>query len=267
MANTDDKKDKRQAAKARAKRFAGQKDVNKAEDFDYGTGKKESEEGRSVIRKKEINHLTKDKGLSKKEVYGDLQNRKDAGEELGTAAQNKLDRYNTKQEKRTERKDARKDARAEAKERAQNAQREAAAQEEQTQQQGGYGDTNVEGDGNQLGNENVNAKDSGNISGTGNMGGIGNENTDNSIEVGGDVAQEIGKRGDMNTTIGDKNQFIGSNVGNDYSVTIGNQSFGTGSGGSNNSSGNNPLANMQTAASYTALNNYQPNTPLSLIHI
>ena len=284
MANTDDKKDKKQAAKARAKKYGSQKDVNKAEDFDYGTGKKESEEGRSVIRKNEVNHLIKDKGLSKKEVYGDLQNRKDAGEELGKAAQNKLDRYNTRQEKRTERKTARKDARAEAKERAQNAQREAAAQEEQTQRQGGYGNTNVEGDGNQVGNENVNFKgndnivgdgntdnsnnkgvigsgtqnnDSGNVDGTGNMGGIGNTNTDNSIDVDGDVAQEIGKRGDMNTTIGDKNEIIGSSIGNDYSVTIGNQSFGTGSGGSNNSSGNNPLANMQTAASYTALNNNQ----------
>ena len=95
MASTDDKKDKKQAAKARAKKYGSQKDVNKAEDFDYGTGKKESEEGRSVIRKKEVNHLIKDKGLSKKEVYGDLQNRKDAGEELGKAAQNNFAIFNS----------------------------------------------------------------------------------------------------------------------------------------------------------------------------
>ena len=54
----------------------------------------------------------------------------------------------------------------------------------------------------------------------------------------------VGKRGNMNTSIGDGNTFgIGANIGNDYSVTIG----GSGDG----------LSNMQGAAAYTALNNNQ----------
>lgn len=54
----------------------------------------------------------------------------------------------------------------------------------------------------------------------------------------------VGKRGDMNTSIGNNNTFgHGANIGNDYSVTIG----GSGDG----------LSNMQGAAAYTALNNNQ----------
>ena len=54
----------------------------------------------------------------------------------------------------------------------------------------------------------------------------------------------VGKRGDMNTSIGNDNTFgNNANIGNDYSVTIG----GSGDG----------LSNMQGAAAYTALNNNQ----------
>nr|BDD44002.1 hypothetical protein 24 [Paracoccaceae bacterium] len=52
----------------------------------------------------------------------------------------------------------------------------------------------------------------------------------------------VGKRGDMNTSIGNGNTFgMGANIGNDYSVTIG----GSGDG----------LSNMQGLVAYQALNN------------
>lgn len=77
-------------------------------------------------------------------------------------------------------------------------------------------------------------------------------NTDQSYAVGGDLSQQIGKQGDMNTSIGDYNQFgAGSSIGNDYSVTIGNQNAG------NNNGRGSGLANMMGAAAYTALNNNQ----------
>ena len=64
---------------------------------------------------------------------------------------------------------------------------------------------------------------------------------------------DVGKTGDMTTTIGDGNTIIGSPIGNDYSVTIGNTGImGGGSGGSG-------LSNMMGAAAYTALNNNQHN--------
>ena len=65
--------------------------------------------------------------------------------------------------------------------------------------------------------------------------------------IGGDTG-DIGKKGDMTTTIGDGNTIIGSPIGNDYSVTIGNTgNMGGGSGGSG-------LSNMMGAAAYSALN-------------
>lgn len=66
--------------------------------------------------------------------------------------------------------------------------------------------------------------------------------------IGGDTG-DIGKTGDMTTNIGDGNTIIGSPIGNDYSVTIGNTGNmgGGGSGGSG-------LTNMMGAAAYSALN-------------
>ena len=63
--------------------------------------------------------------------------------------------------------------------------------------------------------------------------------------IGGDTG-DIGKTGDMTTTIGDGNTIIGSPIGNDYSVTIGN----TG----NMDGGGSGLSNMMGAAAYSALN-------------
>ena len=78
-------------------------------------------------------------------------------------------------------------------------------------------------------------------------------NTDNRFTVEGNLEQNIGKRGDMNTNIGSNNTFgAGSSIGNDYSVTIGNQNAGnTGNSGSSSQG----LANMQSMAAYSALNN------------
>ena len=59
---------------------------------------------------------------------------------------------------------------------------------------------------------------------------------------------DVGKTGDMTTTIGDGNTIIGSPIGNDYSVTIGNTGNMGGSGGGG-------LSNMMGAAAYSALNN------------
>ena len=52
------------------------------------------------------------------------------------------------------------------------------------------------------------------------------------IFVGGDVNQNVGKQGDMTTTIGDGNTITGSQIGNDYSVTIGGNQVGNNTGSS-----------------------------------
>jgi hypothetical protein len=61
----------------------------------------------------------------------------------------------------------------------------------------------------------------------------------------------VGKVGDMTTTIGDGNTIIGSPIGNDYSVTIGNTGNTNGGGTTGGGSG---LSNMMGAAAYSALN-------------
>ena len=84
---------------------------------------------------------------------------------------------------------------------------------------------------------------------------------DGSFSVGGDLDQNIGKVGDMTTTIGDNNTIgPGSSIGNDYSVTIGNNHAGNINNGSGGYGGgpfggnSNPLSSMQQAAAYGALN-------------
>ncbi|MDA7436455.1 hypothetical protein N8654_02095 [Synechococcus sp. AH-601-B19] len=78
-------------------------------------------------------------------------------------------------------------------------------------------------------------------------------NTTGDFGVGGDLTQNIGKTGDMTTNIGDGNEIIGSSIGNDYSVTIGNNNAGNTSGGSGGGSSAG-LGNMMGAAAYSALN-------------
>ena len=84
--------------------------------------------------------------------------------------------------------------------------------------------------------------------------GIVRPNTEGTQVIGGDTGN-VGKVGDMTTTIGDGNTIIGSPIGNDYSVTIGNT--GNMSGGGSGGSG---LSNMMSAAAYNALNNNAYNT-------
>ena len=74
--------------------------------------------------------------------------------------------------------------------------------------------------------------------------GIPAPNITNPQVIGGDTG-DVGKTGDMTTTIGDGNTIIGSPIGNDYSVTIGNTGNMSGGGG---------LSNMMGAAAYSALN-------------
>ena len=78
-------------------------------------------------------------------------------------------------------------------------------------------------------------------------------NTTGDFEVGGDLKQNIGKTGDMTTNIGAGSEIIGSSIGNDYSVTIGNNNAGNSSGGSGGGSSAG-LGNMMGAAAYSALN-------------
>lgn len=104
-----------------------------------------------------------------------------------------------------------------------------------------------------IGSKNQQIKDSGNIVGDGNMGGIGNVNTDASFNTG-DIDANIGKKGDMTTTVTNSQFGAGASVGNDYSVTVGNMRFGNTVGGVDVGSGVNPLSNMQAATAYNALN-------------
>ena len=59
------------------------------------------------------------------------------------------------------------------------------------------------------------------------------QSVDNSFGVGGDLEQNVGKKGDTNTTIGDNNTIgHGATIGGDYSVTIGGNTAGNGQQGS-----------------------------------
>ena len=78
---------------------------------------------------------------------------------------------------------------------------------------------------------------------------------DNTFGVGGDLNQNVGKKGDTNTTIGDNNTIgHGATIGGDYSVTIGGNSAGNGQQGSGTGNVQGGMNNMQLAASYNALN-------------
>jgi len=81
---------------------------------------------------------------------------------------------------------------------------------------------------------------------------------DNSVKsnfgVGGNLEQNVGKKGDTNTKIGDNNTIgHGATIGGDYSVTIGGNSAGNGQqGGDGGVFGN--MSNLQLSAAYGALN-------------
>lgn len=88
-----------------------------------------------------------------------------------------------------------------------------------------------------------------------------NDNRDQGFEVGGDLDQNVGKVGDMNTTITNSTVGPGSSIGNDYSVTIGNNAAGNNNGEGGGYGGypdtTTNLTNMQSAAAYSALDNNQ----------
>ena len=78
-------------------------------------------------------------------------------------------------------------------------------------------------------------------------------NTDNRYTAG-DINSNIGKQGDMNTNIENSTFGAGANIGNDMSITFGNQNFGNGGpGGSGDSYSS--MSKMQGATAYAALNN------------
>ena len=73
--------------------------------------------------------------------------------------------------------------------------------------------------------------------------------------VGGDLDQNVGKKGDTNTSIGDNNEIgHGATIGGDYSVTIGGNSAGNGQQGSGTGNVFGNMSNLQLSASYNALN-------------
>ena len=84
------------AAKRRIKAFKDQKDVTKAEDFDYGTRKQEKKKGDVKVGRREMRHLIRDKGMSKKEVFEDLNRRSSEGMKIGGKVQKRLDKYNNR---------------------------------------------------------------------------------------------------------------------------------------------------------------------------
>ena len=78
-----------------------------------------------------------------------------------------------------------------------------------------------------IGDNNQQFRDSGNVFGFRAMGGFDNVNVDDSLNAE-DITATIGKRGDINTSIGDGNVFgDGASIGNDNSVTVGSQMFGS----------------------------------------
>ena len=81
------------------------------------------------------------------------------------------------------------------------------------------------------------------------------QSVDNSFGVGGDLEQNVGKKGDTNTTIGDNNQIgHGATIGGDYSVTIGGNTAGNGQQGSGTGNVFNNMSNLELSTSYNALN-------------
>lgn len=81
------------------------------------------------------------------------------------------------------------------------------------------------------------------------------QSVDNSFGVGGNLEQNVGKKGDTNTTIGDNNNIgHGATIGGDYSVTIGGNTAGNGQQSSGTGNVSFGMNNMQLAASYNALN-------------
>ena len=206
---------KREASKSRAKQFKSQKSVQKAQDFDYTT------DGNKTASLKESKYLIQNKGMDKGQVFGDLKKRAESGDiKLSNRMEDNIARYDQRQEDRADRKAARSAAREKAK----------AVAKKPAIPPKTDGDFKVR-------------KPAIPSSTTGDF------------KVGGDLNQNVGKTGDMTTTISDSTFGAGASVGNDYSVTIGSNRAGNSSGsGSADDGSTTSLSNMQSAAAYNALN-------------
>ena len=208
-------------ARTRAKMYKSQKDVKSASEFDYGNNSKQDKAaGQAVAQNKEANYLIKNKGMDKGEVYADIAKRQEQGLQVNDRLQNRMNKYNERQDRIADRKAAKEKAGTVVK----------PQPADPAKPQPGYG-------GSMLPSE---------------------TNTTGDFSVGRDLNQNVGKTGDMTTTVTDSNFGAGASVGNDYSVTIGNNQAGNSSGdGGGGGGSNNPLSNMQATAAYNALNNNQ----------
>ena len=207
-------------ARTRAKMYKSQKDVKSASEFDYGNNSKQDKAaGQAVAQNKEANYLIKNKGMDKGEVYADIAKRQEQGLQVNDRLQNRMNKYNERQERIADRRAAKEKAGTVVK----------PQPADPAKPQPGYG-------GSMLPSE---------------------TNTTGDFSVGRDLNQNVGKTGDMTTTITDSTFGAGASVGNDYSVTIGNNQAGNSSGEGGGGGSNNPLSNMQATAAYNALNNNQ----------
>ena len=207
-------------ARTRAKMYKSQKDVKSASEFDYGNNSKQDKAaGQAVAQNKEANYLIKNKGMDKGEVYADIAKRQEQGLQVNDRLQNRMNKYNERQDRIADRKAAKEKAGTVVK----------PQPADPAKPQPGYG-------GSMLPSE---------------------TNTTGDFSVGRDLNQNVGKTGDMTTTVTDSNFGAGASVGNDYSVTIGNNQAGNSSGEGGGGGSNNPLSNMQATAAYNALNNNQ----------
>ena len=221
-------KDGKITAKTRAKMYKSQKDVKSASEFDYGNNSKQDKAaGQAVAQNKEANYLIKNKGMDKGEVYADIAKRQEQGLQVNDRLQNRMNKYNERQERIADRRAAKEKAGTVVKPQPANPVKPQPANP--VKPQPGYG-------GSMLPSE---------------------TNTTGDFSVGRDLNQNVGKTGDMTTTITDSTFGAGASVGNDYSVTIGNNQAGNSSGEGGGGGSNNPLSNMQATAAYNALNNNQ----------
>jgi hypothetical protein len=157
--------------------------------------------------------------MDKGEVYADIAKRQEQGLQVNDRLQNRMNKYNERQERVADRRAAKEKAGTVVKPQPANP----------AKPQPGYG-------GSMLPSE---------------------TNTTGDFSVGRDLNQNVGKTGDMTTTVTDSTFGAGASVGNDYSVTIGNNQAGNSSGEGGGGGSNNPLSNMQATAAYNALNNNQ----------
>ena len=189
--------------------------VDNIQDFDtaaYGIG---SAKGKEMLNVNDMAGLKKQGGFNRAEIQEYAQGLKDSGTKIGKGAQNKLDKWQ---------------ARADAKERAQGV----------IEQQPEPPDFDAPLTTMPVPPPTQEAPTPPKFDGGQRL-----PYVPPGQSIGGDTG-DVGKSGDMTTTVGDIGGDNFGNIGNDYSVTIGNTGNQSGGGG---------LSNMMGAAAYSALNN------------